>query len=209
MLPHRIAIIDYGAGNVRSVLNAVTYLKYYAEVVSNPNDLTGFTHLILPGVGSFRRAMLSFKELQLDKTLPQLVADGIPILGICLGMQLLASRGSEDGETLGLGLIQGDVDRFAFNTDDNGLKIPHVGFNTVKFTQNSRLFKDIKLDPDFYFTHSYRLLCHHDHDISGLACHGQNFVASIEKGCVAGTQFHPEKSQANGLLLLNNFFKYF
>ena len=121
----------------------LSYLKYYAEVVSNPNDLTGFTHLILPGVGSFRRAMLSFKELQLDKILPQLVADGIPILGICLGMQLLASRGSEDGETLGLGLIQGDVDRFAFNTDDNGLD-PHVGFNTVKFTQNSRLFKILK-----------------------------------------------------------------
>ena len=209
MLMHRVAIIDYGAGNVRSVLNAVTHLNYHAEVVSNPKLLSNFTHLILPGVGSFRRAMLSFEQLHLNKILPELVANGIPVLGICLGMQLLASRGSEDGESIGLGLISGDVDRFAFDSGADGLKIPHVGFNSAQFTPSSRLFRDFQLEPDFYFTHSYRLLCENDQDVAATSFHGEPFVSCIEKGLVAGTQFHPEKSQANGLHLLNNFFRYF
>ena len=205
----KVAVIDYGAGNLRSVCQAFQYLEVDVEIVADPCRLINSSHLVLPGVGSFRRAMSFIRERNLDKVLPSLVKRGTPILGICLGMQLLASRSSEDGETLGLGLISGDVDRFSFDSKSLGLKIPHVGFNTVKAKPDSRLFAGLETSVDFYFTHSYRLLCKNANDVSATAFHGENFVASLEQGVIAGAQFHPEKSQANGLRLLSNFIQYF
>ena len=206
---HRVAVIDYGTGNLKSVCQAFKYLKIEVEIVKDPNSLVDYSHLILPGVGSFRRAMTSIKERKLDHILFDLVNDGKPILGICLGMQILASRGSEDGETQGLGLIPGDVDRFSFSSKNTGLKIPHVGFNTVNAKPDCRLFTGLGLEVDFYFTHSYRMICKSDNDVCATAFHGEQFVASLEHRAIAGVQFHPEKSQANGLQLLKNFVHYF
>ena len=120
-------------------------------------------------------------------------------------MQLLCSRSSEDGETQGLGLIDGDIDRFAFNLSTSDLKIPHVGFSTIKTMSHSRLFGCKEQEIDFYFTHSYRLTCNTDTSVAAKAWHGETFVPAVEKNLLAGTQFHPEKSQKNGLDLLRNF----
>ena len=205
----KVAIVDYGAGNLRSVRQAFTYLDADVEVVSDPCRLVGFSHLVLPGVGSFRRAVLSIQKRGLDQVLRDRLEEGVPVLGICLGMQLLASRSSEDGETYGLGLIEGDVDRFAFPPASTGLKIPHVGFASVTPRPQSKLFSGLQEDIDFYFTHSYRMQSKCSSSIAGTAWHGEPFVAAIEKGVLAGTQFHPEKSQANGLRLLTNFLEKF
>ena len=207
--PMRVAIIDYGAGNLRSVQQSLLYLDAEAKVVSEPDQVSGFSHVVLPGVGSFNRAMASMKRRGLDELLRGLVKEGVPVLGICLGMQLLASRSSEGGETCGLDLIIGEVDRFSFKKDSNGLKIPHVGFSTVRPTKNSRLFKGFSDEIDFYFTHSYRLKAREESSIAAYSWHGETFTSAVEQGLLAGTQFHPEKSQANGLRLLANFLKYF
>ncbi len=204
-----VAVVDYGAGNLRSVQQALLHLGAQVEMVSDPDRLVGFSHVVLPGVGSFRRAMASIVERGLDQLLRQRVAEGVPLLGICLGMQLLASRSSEDGETPGLGLIEGDVDRFAFDSASAGLKIPHVGFAAVKPSSQSRLFSGFGSDVDFYFTHSYRLQCKRPDSVASTAWHGETYVAAVEQGALAGTQFHPEKSQANGLRLLANFLERF
>jgi glutamine amidotransferase len=205
----RVAIVDYGAGNLRSVQQALLYLGAQVEVVADPEHLIGFSHMVLPGVGSFRLAMASIEERGFDQLLRERVAEGVPLLGICLGMQLLASRSSEDGETPGLGLIEGDVDRFTFDPASAGLKIPHVGFAAVTPTDQSRLFSGFGGDIDFYFTHSYRLQCKQPGPVAATSWHGEPYVSAIEQGGMAGTQFHPEKSQANGLRLLVNFLEKF
>jgi len=205
----RVAIVDYGAGNLRSVSQAMHHLGAGAELVSDADGLDNFSHLILPGVGSFRRAMHLLQHRGLDQALRQRVAAGVPLLGICLGMQLLARRSSEDGETLGLALIDADVDRFAFEPAQLGLKIPHVGFDEVMPVPGSRLMYGFASAVDFYFTHSYRMQCVDQADIAATAFHGEPYVAVVEKANVAGTQFHPEKSQANGLALLKHFLERF
>lgn len=204
-----VAIVDYGAGNLRSVHQALIHLGAAVAVHSDPDRLKGFSHLVLPGVGSFRRAMELIRCRGLDQLLCERVAEGVPLLGICLGMQLLASRSSEDGETTGLGLIAGDVDRFAFDPAGCGLKIPHVGFDALSPVAGSRLFAGFAQDADFYFTHSYRLRCAAAEPVAAQAWHGEPYVAAVEQGALAGTQFHPEKSQANGLKLLLNFLERF
>lgn len=205
----RVAIVDYGAGNLRSVQQALLHLGAEVDVVADPERLVGFSHVVLPGVGSFRRAMASIQARGLDQLLRQLVTESVPLLGICLGMQLLASRSSEDGETPGLGLIEGDVDRFAFDSASTGLKIPHVGFAAVTPVAHSRLFSGFGAEVDFYFTHSYRLQCKRPDPVAATSWHGEPYVAAVEQGVLAGTQFHPEKSQANGLRLLANFLERF
>lgn len=204
-----VAIIDYGVGNLRSVQQAFRYLDVEVHIISDPDHLESFTHLVLPGVGSYRRGMLSLKERNLDKAICQQVGLGKPLLGICLGMQLLAQRSSEDGETTGLGLINGDVDKFSFNPSESELKIPNVGFSSIEPVTNSNLFNGLGEQVDFYFTHSYRLQSEDKEAIAATSWHGESYVAAIEKGSLVGTQFHPEKSQANGLKLLKNFIEKF
>ena len=209
ILSKKVAILDYGAGNLHSVCQAFSYLGATVALISDPDDLHDFSHLVLPGVGSFRRAMHLIKQRGLDDALHQQVRAGIPLLGICLGMQLLARRSSEDGETNGLALIDADVDRFGFDATQTNLKIPHVGFDSVMPVEDSILMKGFDAEVDFYFTHSYRMLCKDSSAVAASSYHGECYVSAVEIGNVVGTQFHPEKSQANGLTLLQNFLELF
>jgi len=200
-----ITIVNYKMGNIRSIVNALDYLGIPSQVTSSPKEILASEKVILPGVGSFRVAMGNLHEMGLVEPLNEVVLENKrPILGICLGMQLFAELGDEDGETMGLGWIKGRVVRFRF--DDPLCRIPHTGFNAVRFSgQGSRLFQSLSDHADFYFVHSFHMVCDEECDVTGRAEYYGEFVASVEKGCVFGTQFHPEKSQSNGLVILRNF----
>lgn len=200
-----ITIVNYKMGNIRSIVNALDYLGIPSQVTSSPKEILASEKLILPGVGSFRVAMANLHEMRLVEPLNQVVLEKKrPILGICLGMQLLADLGEEDGKTRGLGWIKGRVVRFAFN--DPLCRIPHTGFNAVRFNgQGGMLFQSLSDHADFYFVHSFHIDCDEERDVTGRADYHGEFVASVQKGCVFGVQFHPEKSQSNGLLVLRNF----
>lgn len=201
----RVTVVDYGMGNIWSVLSALRYLGWDPVVSGQPDEIYGAEVLVLPGVGSFRRAMTTLWAKGLDDAILQAVRTrGAKILGICLGMQLLGSRSTEDGDTAGLGLIPNRVDRFT-PAESGGNKIPHIGFNAVQSRERSGLFCGLPEAADFYFVHSYRML---PENLSGRAAtctYGIEFLAALEVGSVFGTQFHPEKSQTNGLILLKNF----
>ena len=203
-----VAIIDYGAGNQESVKKAFEYVGANAHVIKSPESMKMFSHIVLPGVGSFFRSINYMKELAWDKCLIDSAKSGKPILGICLGMQLLFSKGNEDGISLGLDIIPGEVKRFSFDQSLERLTIPHVGFDTVYFKNDSLLFKNLPKKLDFYFTHSYIAKCD-DSYVSGETIHGERFVSAVEHENVIGTQFHPEKSQSNGLKVLKNFLNNF
>jgi len=200
-----ITLIDYGMGNLWSVRSALQYLGYTSAVSSVPAEIECADILILPGVGSYRAAMQALRERGLDQAILEAVAGKKKkLLGICLGMQLMGSNGSEDGETAGLGLIPSRVERFDV-TSMKGLKVPHVGFNLVRSEPDSVLFRGIASPADFYFVHSYRLLAAGLSGIHGICQYGQDFLAAYERDNIFATQFHPEKSQTNGLRLLRNF----
>lgn len=205
MTNSRITVIDYGMGNLWSVVNALRYLGCAVEVSGNPHEVAGADALLLPGVGSFRKAMLSLEAAGLDDAIREAVqAKGRKILGICLGMQLLGSSGSEDGHVQGLGFIANPVDRF---TPDEvaGAKIPHIGFDAVRSQQDSVLFRGLPEAADFYFVHSYRMLPQGLEGKVATCAYGVEFVAAYEQGNIFAAQFHPEKSQTNGLMLLKNY----
>tara|TARA_B100001057_G_C22576466_1_gene843258 strand:- start:174 stop:809 length:636 start_codon:yes stop_codon:yes gene_type:complete len=199
-----VAIIDYGAGNQESVKKAFEYIGAKAHVIKRPESMKRFSHIVLPGVGSFYRSINYMRELDWDECIIDNAKSGKPILGICLGMQLLLSKGTEDGISFGLDIVPGEVKRFSFDPSLERLTIPHVGFDTVYLKNNSLLFKNLPNELDFYFTHSYIANCV-DSYVSGETIHGERFVSAIEKENVVGTQFHPEKSQSNGLKVLKNF----
>ena len=202
----KIVIIDYGMGNIKSVSSALKHLGIDKIVISNTyNDIKIADKLILPGVGSFVNAMNIIKNLELDKILDEVVlTDKKPILGICLGMQLLCKNSQEDGGAQGLGYIDAECNRFI----KGNLKVPHVGFNQVLINTKAKLYDGFRENNDFYFTHSYRL--ESNCDINQSYCHyGDNFIVSYEKNNITGTQFHPELSQTNGLKLLKNFIEKF
>ncbi len=200
-----IVIIDYGMGNLFSIQSAIHYLGAKSTISSDPGVISNADKLILPGVGSFYKAMDNLKTDNLFEVIKQSVNKRkIPILGICLGMQLLGLSSTEDGWSDGFGLIDCPVDRFNDKTFI-GLKIPHVGFDTVSVKRKSKLFAGLKSEVDFYFTHSYRMAFKDQPYAVGTCLHGEPFIAAFEKEHVCGTQFHPEKSQTNGLVLLKNF----
>lgn len=198
----KIVIVDYGMGNIRSLMSALKHVGVESIIVSSSyDDLKSADRVILPGVGAFGIAMSRIREKNLDVMIRDLAVEkGTPVLGICLGMQLLGLSSDEGGLHEGLGLVQGDVRKF----DRAGLKIPHVGFNQVRTDGSTQLYAGFRGAADFYFTHSHRMK-----DGTGFhACHcdyGGDFVASFEAGNIAGVQFHPELSQGNGLKLLGNF----
>ena len=167
------------------------------------SDVTNAEKLILPGVGSFAKAMSKIIENKIEKKLYELVKiNKKPLLGICLGMQLLCNSSTEDGFTKGLAFINADVTKF----EENNLKIPHVGFNQVSKNVDSILFQEIQNDSDFYFTHSFKVSS--SENIKQSICnYGQNFISAFEIDNIYATQFHPELSQKNGLQILNNFLK--
>lgn len=202
----KLVIVDYGMGNIRSISSSLKYLGVEEIILSADFEIMkSADKIILPGVGSFGKAMAQIKKKKLDKSLHQLaIIDKKPFLGICLGMQLMGNSSNEDGDNVGLGMVNAIVRRF--NAVD--IKIPHVGFNQVKIGSNSRLYDGLIQNPDFYFTHSYCMTG--DDNINASYCdYGENFIASFEKDNIAGVQFHPELSQTNGLVLLKNFIEKF
>lgn len=196
-----IGVIDYGMGNIRSVLNALAFVGADAELVADSAAAARADRLVLPGVGAFGSGMRRLDERGLTEALPELVAGGRPLLGICLGMQLLADRGSEHGEHAGLGLIPGGVDRLAAAP----LRIPHVGWNDVSARGATALLAGLPENPTFYFVHSYEFRPTEPGAVTGVTDYGGPVNAVVESGAVFGVQFHPEKSQKAGLMLLRNF----
>ena len=201
----KVVIVDYGMGNLWSVHSALTFLGVEPSVSNDPGTISRADQLILPGVGSFGNAMSALEALNLLDSLREAVLVGKKkILGICLGMQLFAEHGCEDGDSPGLGFIPGKVERFT-NAELGKFKIPHIGFNSVSTPSSSILYKGLSQEPDFYFVHSYRLLPPEDEYLKGICNYGIDFMASYERDNIFSTQFHPEKSQTNGLKLLSNF----
>ena len=202
----KIVIVNYGMGNIKSILSALKYLGINDILVSNRlTDINLADRLILPGVGSFSKAMENIKSLNLDKHLyDAVIINKKPILGICLGMQLMGSNSSEDGYSDGLKFVNANIKKFS----SQNLKVPHIGFNQVEFTNDSRLYKGLKNMSDFYFVHSFKMTSK-DNINQSLCDYGEEFIASFEKENIVGVQFHPELSQTNGLKLLDNFIKRF
>ncbi|MEJ7759151.1 MAG: imidazole glycerol phosphate synthase subunit HisH [Gemmatimonadaceae bacterium] len=197
-----IGIANLEIGNLRSVANAVDSFGYDHCLIDAPSQLHSLSHLVLPGVGSFHTAMRQLHLSGMYEPIRQFADTGRPLLGVCLGMQLLGSRGIEGEETTGLGLIPGDVRRF----DDARVgSIPHVGWNSVDICGDHPLFHGVRTGVDFYFVHSYHLRPENGDSVLGRTECGESFVSAAARGNVVGFQFHPEKSQANGLRLLDNF----
>ncbi len=198
----KVGIIDYGMGNINSIIGALEHLKVHSIIYSfQEKELQNCDKLILPGVGAFNEAMTEIYSRQLEKTIKILVEDNLkPILGICLGMQLLTTLSYENKKTKGLGLIKARVSKFS----TNNLKIPHIGFNQVKASSKSKLFKGIDDNSDFYFVHSFRIK-KIEESFKSTCFYGEEFVSSFEKENITGVQFHPELSQQNGIKLLSNF----
>ena len=200
-----VGIVNYGMGNIRSIENSLLYLGCRFKVLNNPDKIFSYSHLILPGVGSFKKAMENLKIDGLHQAVQECANNkGINLLGICLGMQLLCESSSEGGFTKGLSLIKNKVETFTKREVGNK-KIPHVGFNQVKIEKDSSLFKHINDNSDFYFDHSFRVIQNNNLKNFQTCEYGTRFVASFEKDNIYGTQFHPEKSQSNRLTLIYNF----
>ena len=200
-----VTICYFGIGNFWSVISALNFLNYDVEVSSDPSVIKSARTLLLPGVGSFRKAMESIRDLRLDDAIAECVQGrGSKILGICLGMQLMGSESTEDGETTGLNLIPTPIEEFL--QDDVGTnKIPHIGFDQVSSSAEMQLFKGLPENPDFYFVHSFRMKPINLPGKSATCNYGMEFLAAYENENIFATQFHPEKSQTNGLILLKNF----
>jgi glutamine amidotransferase len=195
-----VAIIDYGMGNVLSVQKALNVINVPSVVSADPSAIAACSHIILPGVGSFKKAMENLQAKGLVTVLRKEVQENKkPFLGICLGMQLLAERGTEDGITEGLGFIEGSVELIP----DHNLPATHIGWNNITI-RNSTYFSNVH-DTNFYFVHSYCLQPKNEMDIAATVEYGCELTAAVQKNNVFGTQFHPEKSQTDGIEVLKNF----
>jgi len=199
-----IAIIDYGMGNLRSVQKSFEKVGYQAKITNKKEQLLDADGVVLPGVGAFKDAIENLQELDLIDTIYQVVEEGKPFLGICLGFQLLFSESEEFGHTKGLDIISGSVKKFPSNL---GLKIPHMGWNQLNLKQDNRIYDGL-VDGEFqYFVHSYYVETENEDVVGATSDYGIEFVASIAKDNVYGAQFHPEKSSDKGLQILKNFGK--
>ena len=196
----RIAILDYGMGNLRSVEKALEHVGATATISAEPETVRAADGVILPGVGAFPRAMEQVRERGLDELVAERREAGVPILGICLGLQLLFDSTTELGGAVGLGLLPGRVTEL----EADGLKVPHIGWAPVRWERESRLTEGIDSETPFYFVHSFAPRPG-EGDRLGSAVYGERFACAAERGNVFGVQFHPEKSSAAGLRLLANF----
>ncbi len=197
-----IAIVDYGMGNRRSVQKAFEHVGAPATITRDLDELREADALVVPGVGAFPLAMANLTDLGLDTLIRERAADGTPVLGICLGLQLLFDRSLELGATDGLGLIGGDVTPIAAR----GLRIPHIGWNEVRFEHPSRLTGGLPADGcPFYHVHSLAVRPRRPEDVVGSTEYGERFATIVEHGSIFGVQFHPEKSSRHGLEMLGNF----
>lgn len=201
-----VGIVDYQMGNLRSVQKAIERLGFTAVVSSEHSSLSKATHLILPGVGAFRDAISELEKRNLVPFLREWAHRGRPLLGICLGMQLFFDSSEEGGFYEGLGILPGKVVRFENSHSDPSLKIPHMGWNQVRSTREpDEMLQGISNRPFFYFVHSYYVVPS-DSSVEWLvADYGHPFCAAVRSGNIMATQFHPEKSQQDGLRLLSNF----
>lgn len=198
-----IAIVNYNMGNLQSVANMLSFLQAPCEITSRAELIRASEKIILPGVGAFGEAMKNLRELGLvDVLREQIIEKKKPFLGICLGMQLVADKSFEGGEFEGLGFIHGEVKRL---TPAGTLRVPHVGWNDVEPKPGTKLYGDDLKTRVFYFVHSFHFVPKDEADASGYTDYGGPVVASIERGNIMATQFHPEKSQRDGIALLKNF----
>ncbi|WP_417668691.1 imidazole glycerol phosphate synthase subunit HisH [Pseudoalteromonas tetraodonis] len=197
-----IGILNIGLGNVQSVYNAIYENGYDPIFVDKPEMLTDLSHFILPGVGNFKAVTQRLDQMGFLTAIDDLIERGTPTLGICLGMQLLATTGSEGGNINGLNAINANVS--AMIPTEN-YRVPHVGWNEVHFTQAHPIFDQIKDKRDFYFVHSYHMECEDAANVIATINYGRDFVCAVANKNTIGVQFHPEKSQKNGMKLLENF----
>lgn len=197
-----IAMIDYDAGNIKSVEKALQKLGADVVITKDPQEILNADKVILPGVGAFGDAMNNLRKYGLDDVIHQVVEKGTPFLGICLGLQLLFERSDESPEAVGLGILKGEILRIP---DAEGLKIPHMGWNSLHLQNNGRLFKGLKENDYVYFVHSYYLKAEEEEIVKATTNYSVNIHASVEKDNVFACQFHPEKSSDVGLQILKNF----
>ena len=209
----KIAIIDYESGNLKSVSKAVELAsnnilnKSDVKIINSANELKNFDKIVLPGQGSFKQCYQSLLSIEgmIDELTSAVLEKQKPILGICVGMQLFSSFGEEDGGSKGFDWIKGKVNKI--NLTDKNLKLPHMGWNNISINQKSKLFSGIENESHFYFVHSFAFDVENDQFISATTNYSTAIVSAVEKNNIFGTQFHPEKSQANGIKILENFVK--
>lgn len=197
-----VAIIDYDAGNIKSVEKALMYLGQDVKVTRDKNVILSADRVILPGVGAFGDAMGKIRSYGLEPVIKEVVRQGTPFLGICLGLQLLFEDSDETPGAKGLGLLPGSILRIP---DAEGLKIPHMGWNSLDIRDGASLFKGIEGHPYVYFVHSYYLSAKHEEDVAASTFYSTKIHASVEHGNIFACQFHPEKSGEIGLKILDNF----
>ena len=198
-----VAIVDYDAGNIKSVEKALQYIGEHPVITRDVKEIKKADHVIVPGVGAFEDAMEKMNRYELTKVLQDVAASGTPIMGICLGLQLFFERSDEsEHDVKGLSLLPGEIVRFP---EKEGYKIPHMGWNSIKIKKGARLFKDIPEDSYVYFVHSYYLKAADENIVAASTEYTTHIHASVESGNVFACQFHPEKSSEVGLKILKNF----
>lgn len=204
-----VAIVDYGAGNLHSIAKAFELFSGDSEdkeikVTGNAEDLNKASHIVLPGVGSFSDCITALRRIpnMINNLEENVLGKKKPFLGICVGMQILAEKSSENGENKGLGWIKGRVVPIK---QIKGIRIPHMGWNDIKILKNSEVFKDIEDGDDFYFIHSYHVECDDEEDVAMQVEYGELLTAAIIRSNITAVQFHPEKSNTKGLRLIKNF----
>lgn len=199
-----IGIIDYGVGNIKAFSNIYTQLNIPFKIIKNVDDFFDVNKLILPGVGSFDHAMISLQNSGMKEKLDELVLERkLPVIGICVGMQMLA-KSSDEGVLEGLGWIDGVVKKFDKSKIKNG-PLPHMGWNTLNIEKQNKIFVNLEEDPRYYFLHSYYFECNNKEDVIATATYGERFECMVNHENIYGIQCHPEKSHHNGIQLLKNF----
>lgn len=198
----RVAVVDYGAGNIRSVAKALERSALAVEVTADASALRHFDAIVLPGVGAFADAMASLRAKGIGDAVARAIAAGKPYLGLCLGLQLLFESSDEHGLTPGLGVLPGRVERFPAN---HPLHVPHIGWNQVRWRSAHPVAAQLPREDAYYFVHSYRVVGAQEADMAGTTDYGGEFTSAVARGNVFAVQFHPEKSQAAGKRLLDAF----
>lgn len=200
-----ITIIDYGSGNIRAIGNIYDKLRIGYKIAESPKEVVGAEKIFLPGVGAFDETISKLDESGFRKVLDrEILQNGVPVLGICVGMQILAES-SEEGKLPGLGYIKGKVKKLDEKLLPQKPKLPHLGWNTIKPTKQNPLLKNIDSEFGFYFLHNYIFECGNQEDVLSTTTYGASFASAINHENVYGAQFHPEKSHHNGITLLHNF----